>query len=302
MPEMETDGSARQVGGKCIYLYLMGGLGNQLFQYAYAIAVARRHGVRLILDLYWYEDPARFRLEIEQYRLSSFSIPEPTTVCVPTHWSRKKDRLYRKLFNRYGILCSGLRLKGYWVGLHFFEAVSGEVRQLLRFPPLKSAAAKSWQHRIQKTAMPVFMHVRRGDFIHHKGPGEWRGTFDVCGPGYFRRAADHVRRQLASPSFFVFSDDLDWCRRHLHGQDLQFVEGVSDSIETLALMKQCRGSIIANSTFSWWGAWLGEQEHSRRHLTMIPNRWSSTKKTNDTFMHKWRTIPPHWHPLAVEPY
>ena len=120
----------------------------------------------------------------------------------------------------------------------------------------------------------VSLHVRRGDYVTTPGANEFHGVLDL---DYYLPAISHVQERAPDVQGFVFSDDLDWCREAFSGLKLPLtfvdVNCGDDSWQDLFLMAACRHNIVANSSFSWWGAWLGDGQGSDDRLVIAPPRW-----------------------------
>jgi hypothetical protein len=145
-------------------------------------------------------------------------------------------------------------------------------------------AGDRYARAIRQSTYPVAIHVRHGDYLYPEN----LKNFGVCGADYFRRGMDLILRQHPEAAFFVFSDDLPWARRHLSGQHLFFVENngtMPDSTE-MYLMTLCRGHIISNSTFSYWGAFLAPQAKA---INIYPKQWfrETTWGTPPIFPSEW---------------
>jgi len=128
----------------------------------------------------------------------------------------------------------------------------------------------------------VSIHVRRGDFLTD-------GFGGICTPEYYKRAIELIRSKVANPHFFVFSDDMDWCRAHLREPNTWFVDIHSghDSWKDMLLMSRCKHHINANSTFSWWGAWLDANPNK---LVIVPNRFMQDSKSDAIYPKSWIRI------------
>lgn len=128
----------------------------------------------------------------------------------------------------------------------------------------------------------VFIHVRRGDYLSPK----FKDTFaDICTPEYYQHSIEIIKEKMYNPRFFVFSDDIDWCRENLKVDNATFIywnTGVNSPID-MFLMSRCKGAIIANSTFSYWGAYLGH----RHKIVVYPKKWINGQKTPNIFMANW---------------
>lgn len=265
------------------------GLGNQLFQACAAICYGLNFNRNVILDSSWYS--------IQRYRpkrlfllgdLLPFSrvISQGASNC-QLNYCRcsiigylsiilQKRKMWRKCFqllpekrfifegsihhraNELAVDYSEhqLIMIGSWQTIEHFQQVGKSFCQFIK-PQFKlSADYHNFSTAIRSSELPVFVHVRRGDFIS-LGHG-------VHTPSYYRAAAEAIQgRLLAEPDWFVFSEDQDWCRSNLAflGERVRFVsvKSAHSEIEELLLMKECRGgAIIANSSFSWWGAALGD--------------------------------------------
>lgn len=180
----------------------------------------------------------------------------------------KYDYQYDRHFER---LSGSIYLKGFWQSVRYFESASDAVRQELRFNNARRANF-SWIDRVRNT-LSVSMHVRRGDYL--LSADRW-----TCSKDYYDNAMSLLRSRLESPHFFIFSDDPAWCQENFDAQDTtvvnddQFREGLDD----LDLMTACRHHIIANSSFSWWGAWLANRPDQ---IVIAPKYWVVGQPTGD---------------------
>lgn len=158
---------------------------------------------------------------------------------------------------------------GYWQDEKYFKAVAGKVRADFRFPAFTEGKNVELAHRLAK-GMWCSVHVRRGDYLKHK---MYRG---LCEADYYRRAIEEIRRRVGKGvRFVVFSNDMGWVRENLGkelGDDTVMVDWNcgGDSYRDMQLMSMCRHNIIANSSFSWWGAWLNGYEDK---VVIAPKVW-----------------------------
>jgi len=270
------------------------GLGNQLFQYAAGLYFAERYGARMQVLI----EPAE--------RATSYGYPRPfllSKFCI-TAPVREVNAVDRLLFaNKPGLRAVApvlrkamgvaeyteplalhytfqpelpvgdavrtLYLAGYWQSYRYVEAVADKVRSEFRFK--EPAAGKTLEvlRRIEQTPMAVSLHVRRGDYTL---AAESHFAIDV---GYNERAIAQMRALVPNAVFFVFSDDIEFCRTNLpQGLDAVFVDH-NDSFtahDDIRLMSACRHHIIANSTFSWWGAWLDLRPEK---IVLAPRLWQN---------------------------
>ena len=275
-----------------VLVRLAGGLGNQMFQYAAGRAVALVTGRRLLLDPSGIpRGPSDRRYELGSFRIAGepvsplvrtlvraqvgARVPPAVRAVVravsPSRWIflGDEDRVCdERLFSIPGDLV----LEGHWQSAAYAERSPRIAEQLrhdfaLRQPLPDRLAAVAAEMAAGES---VCVHVRRGDYVHDPRIAAVHG---VLGPDFFVAAADHVAARIAAPTFFVFSENLAWARDHLQlPGPTRFVadaHGLPPAVEQ-RLMASCRHFIIANSTFSWWAAWLGESPH---RLVVAPRRW-----------------------------
>jgi hypothetical protein len=266
-----------------IIVRLMGGLGNQLFQYACGRALALRTGHELVLDpsLLDTRSPTAPRC----FNLGAFNIaarlstPEDTLE-KPSWLDRVRRRLGLRVTAALNTLHEqGLRfnpgifpaqfdrlcLVGYWQTEKYFHDCTDTIRRDLtpRAAPDPALCAQI------DAVNSVSLHIRRGDYVADAKINSVHGT---CALDYYRRAATHIASQTCAPEYFVFTDDPGWARENLKlALPLHFVsDGKRANVEELVLMSRCRHHITANSSFSWWGAWLNPR-HDK--LVCAPRVW-----------------------------
>ena len=154
-------------------------------------------------------------------------------------------------------------LDGYWQNELYFK----DIRELL-LPELTSSSSISdlgcaYLESI-KNSNSVSLHVRRGNYLNTK-------NINVLDIDYYMKAADYIRKNVAKPTFYVFSDDLEWCKNSLGFlEDCIYVDRTQTDVDDLKLMSFCRHNIIANSSFSWWGAWLNQNP---KKTVIAPKGW-----------------------------
>lgn len=280
---------------------LSGGLGNQLFQYALGRRLALQHKVPLKLDLSGYT-ATYFR----SYRLQHWSIvAEPAA---PREIARLQGgrgpigQVYRwyqarqPFTDRRWVAERSLRfepalallgphvyLQGYWQSECYFTPIANQLRQELTVMTPPSAANRALAEEIGAVSS-VSLHVRRSDYLQvenrHHG---------LAGVDYYQRAMAYLAERVAGARFYLFSDDPAWAREHIgFGHPCQVVE-LNDSAteyEDLRLMRGCRHHIIANSSFSWWAAWLSEGPST---IVIAPLRWFATpeRDSRDIVPERW---------------
>ena len=285
---------------------LFGGLGNQMFQYACARRLAHALGATLKLDLTAFEryGPRRYALD----RLNpSAGIATAQEVADFERRAGIAGRLPRLLLRaapglRYEIcrerafafdpgvlaLRGNVLLEGYWQSERYFHDVAGILRREFALKTAPSARNAAVAERI-RGCNAVSVHVRRGDYVQSP---EASRLHAVCDVDYYQRAAEIIAGAEPQPQFFLFSDDPAWTGQNLRLRfPASLVEsaGDEDAAEHLQLMSLCRHHVIANSSFSWWGAWLNPRPDKR---VIAPRRWfnADAKDTRDLIPDGWTTL------------
>jgi hypothetical protein len=177
-------------------------------------------------------------------------------------------------------------LVGYWQSERYFSEVADVIRRELSYLRTPDAANALWLARI-RACNAVCVHVRRGDYLL---PAHF-GYHGLCSAGYYQRALRLIRQRVANPQFFVFSDDWSWCREHLADEDTVIVDANKPDAgsDELRLMAACRHHVIANSSLSWWAAWLAT---SGGQIVVAPTPWFTHRpRTPDLFPADWIVMP-----------
>jgi len=290
-----------------ILVRLTGGLGNQMFQYAAGRNLADRLGADLLLDTRAFAHAPAIRAYTRRtYALAPFKLrARLANVADLKDWPMWVTEIgmrvppLRALFRRWhfesgiaydpdlGALQNPACLVGYWQSERYFIDSADRIRAdfTLR-ETLRDAAANHL--KLARSAGSVGLHVRRGDFASRAAAVKMHG---LCTVDYYRRAIDLVRSQCPECHFLVFSDDPQWARAELPlDASAVFVEGNDEVPELdLALMSACKHHIIANSSFSWWAAWLG---YSPQQIVIAPSPWYASPKLDarDLAVSRWHYI------------
>jgi hypothetical protein len=265
----------RARGKQVVISTLVGGLGNQMFQYAAGRALALRRGCELQLDAGWLESGSTVT-----YALGCFPI-EAEVISAYRH--RRRQRALELLglappvrrhtafrFDEEVLELPGrIRLVGYWQSEKYFKDHEAAIRsEFTRKDPLDEPNVATAAEIEAATA--VCVHVRRGDYVSDRQINRYHGVLPL---EYYISAVELVLRSVPDAHFFVFSDDIGWCRANLSiGGQTTFVDhNRNQPADDLRLMALCRHHIIANSTFSWWGAWLATAEDP---IVIAPKQWA----------------------------
>lgn len=293
-----------------ICVRLNGGLGNQLFQYATGRALALQHGCELLLDASRLQasvrnvTPRPFELSHFRHRARVASTSETRRLAwlhrmaAVSHWV-SPWRTYVERGLRYNAAFAELPdqtyLVGYWQSARYFAPVAREIASELSAARPLSPASEAVAEAMSR-GPSVALHVRRGDYVSLAAAASLHGTL---GLPYYEAALQRVRAQVEGSRYFVFSDDIAWCREHLPlgAEEAVYVDHNAgpDAWQDLVLMATCRHHIIANSSFSWWGAWLRDQRLGESgHLVIAPARWFAgqpAEDLSDRFPAHWVVLP-----------
>ncbi len=264
---------------------LRGGLGNQLFIYAAGRSLALKHGLPLLLETNWYKTGKRTLL------LQEFNIEGDL---VASNLSNADDGIgYNQeewgFYEHFFAFAGNRFLSGWWQSEKFFLHATETIRAELTFRNplmLRQAQESLVKLRGSDHDYVVALHVRRGDYVAHS----LNGKFRLLPASYYHSAMNEFE---GNPLYLFFSDDGAWCHEQFRGPSVKICSE-DDPLKSFALMSICDHFVIANSTFSWWGAWLGEKQFSRIY-TPMHNSWFGPAKadyrTEDIIPDRWRSLP-----------
>jgi hypothetical protein len=292
-----------------ILVELKGGLGNQMFQYAFAKALSLEYRTELYVVKSFLlaneEDSQGFTSR--KYELGVFDagirFASDSLVSSFEQTSLLKTVLriiglpYRKCFEenrssvseQLGKIVPPVLLKGYWQSEKYFKKFETEIRKEFTFNFDKTGYFNNGDIRKIKRMNAVAVHFRRGDYVSNPVASRVLGALDLA---YYDEAVRAMTKKVNDPFFFLFSDDPQWVRENFrYPKNSQFIESNAnqDAHFDLYMMTKCKHNIIANSTYSWWGAWL----NSNRHKTVIaPKSWFRDKSfaNNDLISPDWLCV------------
>lgn len=287
---------------------VIGGLGNQMFQYAAGRALSLERGQLLKLDVsgfIGYDLHQGFELQ----RVFSCPAQIATETDIRDILGWQSSSLIRRILARPGL--SMLRrqglvvephfhywpgindvpadsyLSGYWQSERYFQGGAQVIRSDFTFKPPLSPRNTELAEQIGR-ANAISLHVRRGDYAKNS---KTKATHGLCPLEYYQSAIQYVVERIDQPSFFIFSDDTAWARENLKidfpSRYVDHNQG-SESYNDMRLMSMCRHHIIANSSFSWWGAWLNPDPTK---IVVAPRKWfANDNDVNDLFPRDWVTL------------
>lgn len=288
-----------------VIINLVGGLGNQMFQYAAGRALSLKRSDSLRLDI---SDFSNYKLhqgfELERIFNCTAEIATEADIRIILGWqylSTIRRVVYlpaMAAFRRKGIIVEpyfrywqGIKdvprdcyLVGYWQSEKYFENVASVIRDEFTFKlPLTNLNAEIAEQVNKLNA--VSLHVRRGDYANNP---DTTTTHGLCSLEYYQAAIKYIAGRVEQPRFFIFSDDIAWVKENLKMDfPCQYVahNKGAESYNDMRLMSLCKHHIIANSSFSWWGAWLNPNADK---IVVAPKRWF-VNETNTEYL-----IPQDW--------
>jgi hypothetical protein len=278
---------------KYIITQFTGGLGNQLFQYAIARAIAKKSGLILKLDTSFFSDYKWHVYSLNPFNIIHDYIDEEELKEFLQHRESYLQKLKRKIGFKYSLpeiyeektpnfdknvleINKSTYLKGYWQTEKYFKEIESDIKSDFSIKIPATAENVMLKANIDANNS-VSLHVRRGNYVTEKVFNEFHGT---CSLDYYKKAIEYIGTKVANPRFYVFSNDIPWCRKELQiDADFYFVDINDDKTdyEDLRLLQSCQHHIIANSTFSWWGAWLCENPDK---IVIAPKQWFADEAMN----------------------
>jgi hypothetical protein len=290
-----------------IVTLLKGGLGNQMFQYATGKRLAKVNNTKLFICPDWLEEAHEgvtkrvyeldsLNVDENLIKRSSFVVAEPDPSVKVKVYRYTKGLLKPRLqpyaekglsFDKQVLkLADNTFLDGFWQNEKYFRDIRGIL--LKEFEPKTEVSAKNHRYLENiRSCESISLHIRRGDYISNPEAKKFHGLTPL---EYYHAAFNKIRnsRKGQPLEIFVFSTDLDWCRKNLKFDcPVTFVEGNKKGADDMRLMKNCKHNILANSSFSWWGAWLNQNPNK---IVIAPKIWFLDEQAN----REMDNIPKEW--------
>ena len=288
-----------------IIVQAIGGLGNQLFQYAAGRSLAQALKMPLKLDIVSFKNYGLHQgFELNKVFGSHIEIASKADLHQVLGW-RALEPVRRILvhpraanarslpfisephlsyWEKFSDIEQSAYLIGYWQSEKYFDSIAKLLREDLQFKAPLSIANKNTLANIQQTTA-ISVHIRRGDYISPEN----LALHGICSNDYYRQAIERMAQEVSNPKFFIFSDDMAWVKSHfpIHYPH-EFIDQNhgGDSFNDMRLMSSCQHHIIANSSFSWWGAWLNPNPEK---VVIAPKNWfaSLSRVNHDIYPAGW---------------
>lgn len=296
-----------------VIVSLYGGLGNQLFQFATALSLAKKKHGRVFLDLSWFdkdhlstgETPRAYALgvydlgcDVHIQRNGRKASHKYLYRCIDAVLRRIRKymdvgitRFHEKSMKFHPNLMQSdlpIWLDGYWQSYKYFEDIQPALRKIIAVPgDMNSAMQAIYQDILEKDAICV--HVRRGDYVTNPSAAQFHG---LCDLSYYQAGLNLIIENTSNPHAYIFSDDPLWVKNNFKLEipsTVVDINGPDEAHHDLWLMAACKHFIIANSSLSWWGAWLSGYSNK---IVVAPRQWflNSQTSTEDLIPNDWVRI------------
>lgn len=283
-----------------IYVYMQGGLGNQFFQYAYGRKLQKKFGQKVKYITTSYKTDELRELTLNKFNINNSWIPADESYDFfadhKLRWFLSKvvgkftykgedtngdyyKPLRYKILNKMGIyyhspniyvipekksIFKDIYVEGMWHNNSLFDDIRETLISEITLKEPFDAENQQIADKIGETEA-VCVHIRRGDYLNYD-------YYQVCDLAYYERALNKMDSMTTDPTYFVFSDDIQWCKENLsqHGKEMVFVDKNNPDYIDIELMSRCKHFIISNSTFSWWAAYKSDYENK---IVCTPDKW-----------------------------
>lgn len=285
----------------------IGGLGNQMFIYAFSVALRETFKQEILVDTHYYKSHS-FHNGLEIERIFGFKLKEAQLYdklrlgwYFPNYWidfhllkylPNRKSTVKEKKGGRVNLSLlndpSDKLYDGFWQSYEYFDRYKNIIQNEFTFSAFTSDDTKNFQlcKTLQGDSASVGIHIRRGDYLKN---WKYRG---LCGLDYYRDAIDYIKGKVENPRFYLFSDDIPWVEEHIYpildGFEVTVINWnrKEDSYKDMQLMSMCHNLIIANSSFSWWAAYLAKEVQ----IVVAPEKWINSHQNFRIQCDSWITF------------
>ncbi len=281
---------------------LIGGLGNQMFQYAAAKSLAVKWDTSVFVDIKGFENQSDDTPR--KYELSIFETPIPIADTKSIQLLKKEpENIWQKWMQAFKLnpkansiafesshayniifdtLTDNTYLNGFWQSELYFESIAATIRNDFKIKSIYLTNLDMWFTKI-KRCNSASIHIRRGDYASNHAANAFHG---LCSLAYYEKGVEYINSKQDNIELFIFSDDIEWCRMNFRFSNTMHFVIDTTAYQDLHLMSQCQHHIIANSSFSWWGAWLN---HNTNKIVVAPEKWfaNTAIDTKDIIPKSW---------------
>ena len=295
--------------GKMIIVKVLGGLGNQMFQYASARSLAVSQNADLKMDISGFEKYQLRKYTLDQFHIAGHFAQPGNLHRIEQLRNKISNKILLKLLHSFKdnnvtyvkekrLFAYDSRIKrlnnsivylyGYWQHPNYFNQHKDKLLKEFTLKKKPDEKNKKILDNIQSDNS-VAIHVRRGDYLSNPKANKFHG---LCRLDYYDTAVAYMKKKINKPVFYIFSDDPAWVKKNITIGENVYVCDInppSKGIEDFRLMRNCRHFILANSSFSWWAAWLSEHH---KKIVIAPKKWLNNQDsaTNSFIPDNWITI------------
>lgn len=268
-----------------------GGLGNQMFQYAFYIRLKKEHPLSLFLFDIEKAQCNHFGYELDKVFYIDSIKQARNYRRLKRHWPKietsfhtiKQENSLKYSSKPFLSHYFGTIYEGFWQSEKFFLPVAPIVRNDFSFQEDILNKKTKEVSALLNNSNSVSVHIRRGDYLQHTG------VFGLCSKEYYEKAIYYIKEKVSTPFFVFFSDDIEWVKNNIKCENAIYISwnNGEDSWQDMYLMSQCQHNIIANSSFSWWGAWLN---NNPQKIVIAPKQWFLTSNNYDIIPESWEKL------------
>lgn len=290
-----------------IYINLIGNLGNQMFEYAFARVLQKKYNQTICINSYNIEKKEECRCVLDKFKLNKNVIFESKKKL--PFWAqsqsfilkilRKKfPRITYNIFKHFGIFIwhgntyvdipnqehKNFYIDGYFQSEKYFQEIKDIILEEFTLKNEEKLLSSNLYNDITSDDVTC-VAVRRGDYITNE---IYKNIYYVCDEKYFNRALEYIKKEVCNKSFMLCSLDLKWVKDNLQFDGICYEEDKSmNSAETLIMMSKCSNFIISNSTFSWWAQYLCQNKNKK---VIAPSIWFRNEEKTDIYQSNWYLI------------
>lgn len=277
---------------RTIIIRYQGGLGNQMFEYATKLCIKKRGDFVKDDVSFYYDNPTFMPLVINDIfsNVSIKNFVEPVWI---TKFLRKIYQYMNKYFLEKDFVYFDPNMfdksgwyEGYWQSYKYYEQNRDNILSAFNFPSITIDNIRLLEEQILNSNS-ISIHIRGQDYLNNVNSSVYGG---ICTKKYYTKAIEYIKNCVENPVFYLFSDDVMWARSVFSDDNIVYVNHENDEYQDwmdMYLMSRCKHNIIANSSFSWWGAWLNRNPQK---LVIAPSLWCNTYSCDEVCPSEWIRI------------
>jgi len=280
-----------------------GGLGNQMFQWAFARSLEQKTGIQTFLDMTFFKKNYSRPYELDVFSMNVKKIQDFwANFKLNTIWKFRRKLGGKRFLGTYIYeephfefdpnvfnVTKNSYIHGFFQSEKYFNHIEKELREDFQFKNPPDSTNQELIEKINSTNS-ISLHIRRGDYVQKK---RYQNVYATCSLDYYKKGVELIAEHFPNPTLYIFSDDIEWVKENLKlPYESVYVSHNTGakSYEDLRLMSLCKHNVIANSSFSWWGAWLND---NKEKIVIAPQKWFNDG-FNDEKIIQTDVIPESW--------